>query len=310
MKKKLLIAIPLACLLFLSGVFTGTKLPGRSPKPSIPETDARYFFAEGFFLGSWDGGQWRAAADGGFTLGEVFDQSYPDPWGEPLSAARFFVGEGPGAFDAPEQAASLLAPFGILEGTDFIMALPGRLTGEAAELSIPNSTFYAAFNGQTYQLLSNGALTRPDITADDFALTDTEADALLAEAGITGYGAYRPGYEFWQCDLDGDGQQETVELLFHNQGEDGLPLNSGEPIFYLLAVKDGDSLSVVTSRVTPNTDDMTACFTAAPPIIADLDGDGLCELILHDQGWEWGHYAAFTLTDGGWTECLRAEYGN
>lgn len=310
MKKKLLIAIPLACLLFLSGVFTGTKLAGRSPKPSIPETDARYFFAEGFFLGSWDGGQWCAAADGGFTLGEVFDQSYPDPWGEPLSAARFFVGEGPGAFDDPEQAASLLAPFGILEGTDFIMALPGRLTGEAAELSIPNSTFYAAFNGQTYQLLSNGALTRPDITADDFALTDTEADALLAEAGITGYGAYRPGYEFWQCDLDGDGRQETVELLFHNQGEDGLPLNSGEPIFYLLAVKDGDSLSVVTSRVTPNTDDMTACFTAAPPIIADLDGDGLCELILHDQGWEWGHYAAFTLTDGGWTECLRAEYGN
>lgn len=97
MKKKLLIAIPLACLLFLSGVFTGTKLAGRSPKPSIPETDARYFFAEGFFLGSWDGGPVACrGGTGGFTLGEVFNQSYPDPWGEPLSAARFFVGEGPG----------------------------------------------------------------------------------------------------------------------------------------------------------------------------------------------------------------------
>ena len=99
-----------------------------SSEPPADDDDTRYFFG-GTFLGSWSNGQWFSADENSFTVGELFNQTYYDVWGDPLGTARFYVGEGPGEFPNLKRTAELLEPFGILEGDDFIMRLPGQLTG-------------------------------------------------------------------------------------------------------------------------------------------------------------------------------------
>ena len=66
---------------------------------------------------------------------------------------------------------------------------------------------------------------------------------------------------------------------------------------------------VVCAEAIDYTDDVTAHFSAGSLTAADLNGDGWCEIILQYKGWEWGHYSAYSLADGQWTEVLRAEYG-
>lgn len=285
------------------------------PVISAAPDSARYFFAEGAFLGSWDNGSWRGAADGGFTLGQLFNRDYIDPWGEAVGSARFHVGEGPNALsessEENDRAIALLRPYGVVEGEQFVMYIPGQLSGEAADIPVPDYNFSASFNGMPYYLLSNTALTQPDMSVTDTGFTGEEVAQVLAEAGIDYYGGGQPPVaQFWQCDVDGDGQAETVALLQNAWDDDGhFILTEGEPIFYILAVRDEDVVLTVASHVSEHTDDVTAQFTAQAPIIADLDGDGMCELIIKEQGWEWGHYAVYSRVDGLWKEVLRANYG-
>lgn len=320
MKRALLFSTALALLLLAGCRSNASPAPTPSAPPSsavsdvpvptilLPD-DARYFFFQGHFLGSVSGSQWHSASDGGFTLGELFNRNYPDPWGEDLRTVRFFAADGPGAFDDPQQAADLLQPFGVLEGSDFIMYIPAQLTGDAADIPVPTSGFYTMFNGQTYRLLSSTALTLPEMAVTGYALTDAEVDQALAAVGVSCYQSYRPNYRSWQCDLDGDGQAETLELLSNHTGSDGAPLNEGEPCFYLLAIRDEDSLTIAASKVAEYTGDVTACFTAADLLAADLDGDGASELIFREACWESGCIRVLSQQNGQWTEVLRADYG-
>lgn len=278
------------------------------PTIALPE-DVRYFFMGGVFLGSWSGGQWRSAVDGGFTLGELFDQTYLDPWGEALGAVRFSVADGPGSFDDPAQAASLLEPFGVIEGDQFIMALPTRLTGEAAQISVPTYGFFAMFDGQIYQLLSNAELTIPDAPALDVTIAPEEIAPVLADAGIS-FDLSRADQTGLYVDLDGDGQFETLTLLQNPIDDDRyLILEEGDPIFYALLLTDDGQTSLVCSKSIDYTDDVTAQFTDVDLLAADLDGDGLCELLFREGQWEHSLYLAYSLADGQWNQVLRAESG-
>ena len=293
-------------------VSTGTGAPSDLPTPTAiqPLEDVRYFFFDGHFLGSWSDGQWRSAVDGGFTLGELFDRAYLDLWGETLGAVRLFIANGPGAFDDPERAASLLDPYGIIEGDDLIMALPAQLTGEAAQIPVPVYNFYAMFDGQPQPIASNAALTVPTRSAQPaHDLSHQTAAQLLSAAGIA-YDPARAAKSSQAVDLDGDGQVETLTLLQDPRDEDGyLILDEGDPIFYALFLTDGDETTLVCSKAIDYTEDVTAHFTAADLLAADLDGDGLCELLFREGQWEHSLHLAYTLADGQWVQVLRAESG-
>lgn len=298
---------------------TEAQRPVQSDAPDISELvfpseadRARYFFAEGCFLGSWDNGTWHSAGQGGFTVGQLFNRGYIDLWGDSVGAVRFYAAEGPGGFDDPDAAQRLLAPFGIIEGGSFVMALPGSITGEAAMLDVPDYGFYASFDGQSHYLISNAPMTALPLVEPMYStVSDEVLVELLDESGISNASDVR---RFWRnaytCDVDGDGEDETLVFLRNNVDADGdLVLREGDDIFYILLLADGDTISVVTLECMDYTDDPTAHFTPGLPIIADLDGDGMCEIILQYRGWEWGHYSVFDLADNQWTEVLRAENG-
>lgn len=322
---KHLSALLLSLLLLLALAACGTptvESPSPDPSPALSENvttdspvptialpeDVRYFFADGYFLGSWSGGQWRSASEGGFTLGELFGRDYLDIWGESLGAVRFSVAWDSGQFT--EADTQLLQPYGVIEGHDFIMALPAQLTGEAAQIPVPTYGFYAQFDGQAQRMASNAALTIPTFFSEAaHDLSDQTAAGLLSAADIA-FDPARAAKSFQAIDLDGDGQVETLTLLQNPRDESGYAiLSEGDPIFYALLLTDGDETSLVCAEAIDYTDDVTAHFSAGSLTAADLNGDGRCEIILQYKGWEWGHYSAYSLADGQWTEVLLAEYG-
>ncbi len=291
---------------------TPEPVPSSTPISSEPlsdDDDTRYFFG-GTFLGSWSNGQWFSADENSFTVGELFNRIYYDVWGNPLGAARFYVGEGPGEFPNPKRTAELLEPFGILEGDDFIMRLPGQLTEEAAALTVPDYSFTAIFDGQNHIFTSNVPLTRPSMMWTDPVLSAEEIAQALESVDIHYKDPNRADRTAWLCDIDGDSQDEYLELVQLPRDENYYAiLAPGDPIFYAFLLRDDEQISVVTSRFFPYTDDLTAQFHASDVDIWDLDGDGICEIIFCDGEWEGGSYNTFSRIDGTWTRVLCGLFG-
>lgn len=276
--------------------------------PPMADDGARYFFFGGGFMGSWSDGQWHSAAGETFTVGELFDRTYYDFWGEALGAARFYL-RGPGGFE-DERVIPLLEPYGIIEGDDFIMKLPGQFTGEAAAVTVSNYGFFVLFDGQVHVLVSNVPLERPDPKWTDPDLSAQELTQALEGVGIHYKDPTRADRTAWLCDMDGDGHEEYLELIQAPRDESCYTiLQQGDPCFYAFLLRDGEQVSVIASRAFPYTDDVTAHFWASDPYFYDLDGDGVCELLFQDHCWEWGSYDAYSLIDGVWTLVLRGDYG-
>ncbi len=291
---------------------TGAVWPVESAQPTEsiqPAGGARYFFSDGEFLGSWDGGTWRSAADGGFTLGELFNQEYFDSFGGRMGTARLYVADGPGGFDDPAEVQRLLRPYGVIDEDHLVIGLPGALDGEAAEVAVPDYSFYVSFDGQTYPCVSNVPLTAPTLTETAADLDRAGELPLLQQAGVN-CDPERTACTVWDCDVDGDGSIERLTLA-HNVVDEGgyLVLEEGDTIFYALLLTDDGVTTPVTIQTRDYTDDVTAHFIPGEPVAADLDGDGMCEIVLRHREWEWGHISAFSPADGGWTEVLRGEYG-
>lgn len=308
----------LAALLLLLSACNGpvaevTPTPEPTPTAEVPtETPAldntRYFFAQTYFLGAWSDGQWRSCHEGGFTLGEIFNRDYYDFWGEPLGTVRLL--DGPGALQYTDGVAELLEPFGIMEGYEFIMKLPGQLTGEAAQVAAPDYNFCTYFEGQPHHFVSNVPTVLPDYRKswDNFLLLEV-ASSLLEEAGIY-CDPFNMRHTVWACDMDGDGQEEYLELIQTLFDESGYAiLEPGDQCCYALLLRDGEQVSVVASHAIDYTTDVTAHFSAGDVQFCDLDGDGLCEIIFSEQCWEWGYYKTYSLIDGAWTLVLQSNYG-
>lgn len=292
----------------IPSAFLGSDPPSNPPVLSADD-NSRYFFVNGCFLGGWCGGQWLSAHDTDFTVGKLFNRDYYGFPGEPVGSVRFFIADGPGAFDDPAEAAAQLEPYGIIEGDHFIMKLPGQLIGDAAALTVPNYNFWSYFNGQAYSVISNVDLEQQPLTGSGDHLSDSAVIQVLADAGIT-CGLSRMDRAAYTSDVDGDGQPETLELIQNSVDESGYAiLEEGDQIFYALLLADGDGLTVVASHRIDYTDDVTAHFGAILQNVCDLNGDGSCEIILQQTNWEWGHFSAFSLENGQWTEVLHSEYG-
>lgn len=317
MKKYILSALALALILTACGAPSAEVTPAPTPteqvtpSPDIPPEadDTRYFFAQTYFLGAWSDGQWRSCETDAFTVGEILNRDYYDIWGETLGTIRLPM-DGPGGFDEMEGAAGLLEPFGIMEGYEFIMKLPGQLTGEAARVTAPNYNFCAYFEGQPHYFVSNVPTELPDYrkTWDSFLLLEV-ASAVLEEAGIY-CDPFNMSHTVWACDMDGDGQEEYLELIQTLFDESGYAiLEPGDQCCYALLLRDEEQVSLVASRAIDYTTDVTAHFSAGDVQFCDLDGDGLCEIIFREQCWEWGCYEAYSWIDGAWTQVLRSNYG-
>lgn len=282
--------------------------PVLSAAPAEPTPAGNYIFVIGQFLGCWSDG-WHSAHNTDFTLGEVFNRDYYDWQGNPVQAVRFFIADGPGAFDDPAQAASLLKPFGIIEGDDFIMPMPGQLTGTAAALRIPSYGFYARFDGQTHRLISTVEMSPLDEDWVSPCLSGKQLSELLKEEGIS-CDVPRMDRITFSCDIDNDGQPEYLEFIRTPEDDAGFAvLEPGDPIFYALFLVDGEDTTLVAAEHIDYTTDVTAHFSMTDLLFCDFNQDGICEISFRHCGWEGGHYAAFTLQDGTWSECLRAEYG-
>lgn len=281
------------------------------PLPADPAAAerTRYFFAGSHFLGGWSDGQWRSCETEQFTLGEIFNRDYYDVWGETLNSARFYAGEGPGSFESGAMVIDLLEPFGIMEGYDFVMKLPGQLTGEAAQVVTPDYNFYVYFEGQPHYFVSNVPIESPSYRKDNTFLLDEAASPVLEGVGIH-CDPFNMSREVWACDMDGDGQKEYLELIQTPCDESGYAiLEPGDQCFYAFLLRDGDRVSVVASRAIDYTTDVTSHFSAGDAQFHDLDGDGVCEIIFNERCWEWGFYEAYSLIDGAWTPVLRSDYG-
>lgn len=279
-----------------------------TPPVLTADGDSRYFFAAGNFMGSWSDGQWHSAHDTDFTLAEVFNRTYYNSEGSQVRAARFSIAWDAGQLD--EQDVALLEPFGIVEGSNLVLKMPAQFTGEAAGISVPNYSFAAAFDGQYAAALSDAPLIAADTVFSETALPDDDVTQALASVGIT-CDLSRTERMTLEYDLDGDGQNETLELIQPLRDDANAPmLEDSEQLFYALLVFDGGKVSVVTSEaIDYNRDDMTTLFYAFLNIVCDVNGDGTLEITVCVSEWEWGHYAVFSLENGQWTEVLRANYG-
>lgn len=282
-----------------------------TPEPTPAADDTRYFFAGGYFLGTWSDGTWHSSDTERFTVGEVFDRDYYDAWGETLNAARFYVGEGPGEFKDPKRAAGLLEPFGILEGTDLVFKLPGQFTGEAAQLRVPDYNFYVSFEGQPHYFTSNVFIEIPRWNETAARLSVESATQALEAIGAP-YDLFSLERTAWTCDIDGDGEEEILERIQTLRDDSGYAiLTPGEQCFYAFLLWDGDQVEPVAYRINDPEygDDVSTHFSADTPQFRDLDGDGVCEIIFQEHCWEWGYYYAFSRTDGAWKQVLCSSYG-
>ena len=277
----------------------------------VPE-DSRFFIVDGHFLGAWHNGTWYSAHETGFTLGQIFNRTYTNCLtGEEYTSACFYVGEGPGGYENFSDLSPLLSSLGPIENKDLTLSLPAALSGEAAALPAPDYSFNVRFDGVfTFGAVSNGPIAALRHTESAPPMKDTLASALLEAAGIR-CTLDRVWRSCWAVDLDSDGEPEQLEFIRNRETDSGNALvDEGEPVFYALFLTDGDETELITSNFTYDTADLTAHFALhnLSPFY-DLDGDGTYEITFLHYGWEGGHYAAFTRTDTGWTEVLRANYG-
>lgn len=282
----------------------------------IPEDPAdaestRYFFADGYFLGSWSDGTWHSCSESedNFTVGEIFNRDYYDVFGDRFHSVRFYVGMADNNPRGGFAGTEFLEPFGIIEGDDFIMKLPGQLAGEAAQVAAPYYNFRASFDGATELISSNVPLEGPSCRYAENLLPEETLTQVLADAGIR-CDLARTDRFAWELDMDSDGAEEYLELVRTQRDEDGyMNFGPGEQCFYAIILQDGDQVSVVTSKAISYTTDLTAQFYASDVQCRDLDGDGICEVIFNVTAWEGGGYQALTFADGQWTCVLRSNYG-
>lgn len=326
MKKKLPAAALAALLVFLSACGNPavqstptpeatppaevTPTPEVTPEPTPAADDGtRYFFADGFFLGSWSDGVWRSCDTERFTIGEVFNRDYYDIWGNSFRSANFYIGMADNNPYGGFEGAELLEPFGIIDGDSFVMKLPGAFTGEAAQVAAPHYNFRATFDGNTDLFSCNVPLESSSMSWSAPLLSDEVATQALKEVGIH-CDLSKMDRTPWACDMGSDDHEEYLELIKSPRDEDGyICVGPGEQCFYALILSDGEQVTVVASNAISYTDDLTAHFYASDVQVRDLDGDGICEVIFNVTGWEGGYYAAFSLIDDTWTQVLCSTYG-
>ena len=316
------------------------------------ETDRPiYYFVEGQLVGSWEDGQWVSAVplgnwdgDAGewVSAGDGTDRTFTVA--EILAMERCYVydremnptvvlqcefptySDGLGGFmdeyEREPSVSELLDSYAAYvpeeSYPDRVFSLPTVLEGEAAELAVPNYSFYFSFGGQTWALAASqpvewlNASRNVEEWGDD--VVDLSAQRAAVESYLQERGLTAEGYdlEVVRDDLNSDRTDEYI-LLVNSPRDDALGFWSADgedPYAFALVYYSDGTLETVYERTIPYTEDATELFSIHLVAAADLNGDGTAELCLRDGRWEWGfYYVMARQEDGSWQRVLQADNG-
>lgn len=279
-----------------------------------------YLFEEGAFSGHSDWLIWPAGIGG---LGEF---------------------ESPQANDILSQAGTLWESEEFGSREFYRMQLPGTLYEDGAALRIPDYSFVTYFGesvgqeiagsvGEDVSLLvtnANHDLAAVQVQELDLSKCDVD-DAVAQIFAQAGMGNTRPNLvRAQQGDFDADGEPETIYTLISPKDEGGWPLMEGEGVtgnvgtFALLLYED-EELQVVFSDLRPwrngeevtfedgffPVSDIDYCHDVEVSAVADLDGDGDCELVVTCSLWEGGYTLVFSQNGQGRYEAvMRSNWGS
>ena len=279
-----------------------------------------YLFEEGAFSGHSDWLIWPAGTGG---LGEF---------------------ESPQANDILSQAGTLWESEEFGSREFYRMQLPGTLYEDGAALRIPDYSFVTYFGesvgqeiagsvGEDVSLLvtnANHDLAAVQVQELDLSKCDVD-DAVAQIFAQAGMGNTRPNLvRAQQGDFDADGEPETIYTLISPKDEGGWPLMEGEGVtgdvgtFALLLYED-EELQVVFSDLRPwrngeevtfedgffPVSDIDYCHDVEVSAVADLDGDGDCELVVTCSLWEGGYTLVFSQNGQGRYEAvMRSNWGS
>ena len=297
-----------------------------------------YVMVGGQLVGSWADGRW-VSADGpeeqAFTLAEVLaEEGYyvynQGDWSEPrenyLMQCEFYTyNDGVSGFQERDlDTQALLDPLAAFVPEDAweerAFALPTDLTGQAAELLVPDYGFSFRFGGTTPDLAVSRRLSLGDAywytwepvgpeeydpAAEEHAL----AEEILAERGYGGE------YTLDVIRVATDRGEDAYFFLSSAYDEGGYWLEEpGVERFFSLVLcrrADGTVETVYEETVSYEDylEDTPLLFHVEPVGVWDINGDGVEEVCLLDRHWEWGwHYVLERGADGSWEIVLQAEY--
>lgn len=218
-----------------------------------------------------------------------------------------------------------------------IFNLPVRTGEELSDLKIPDYSFHTEFlvGGKTDAeclLTSNReiALFTSETIAGGEA-TDAGRQALSNLFRKEKLENTVPNFTKWvQGDFDNDGKTEDLMISNNPRSEAGYPLlcSNGKldhlGVFSVLFYQDDDGrIQTLYSDLRPfkgdfkpnknnktETMDPDKCIDIDLLTTADLNGDGLYEIIVQKSGWEYGFYLTYAMNEKGQYEVvMRSNYG-
>ena len=284
-----------------------------------------YIFVGGQLVGSWEDGGWVSAVSQAgnhpFTMGEILGEDHYWTYekglrkGYLIQCECFTLPRELGGFlDEERDTAALLDPYAVYvpvadAGTDRrVFALPVELTGEAAELPVPDYAFYLTFGGTYPDLAVSRQLEdtwsnwrqEGDPDWDSYAAMAEEA---LADRGLTG------PYRLEVAELSGG---ELVLVINDKDSEDYWERGpEGGKFFNLVLYWRADGvLETVYENIVDFNGELTNIIRISSMGVWDLNGDGTPEICLQDGRWEWGYYYVMARDgDGIWRRVLQADHG-
>lgn len=316
---------------------------GSDTVQTIPaNSDARYFFLDGYLVGSWQGGTWHSLNvtnpedDGISTSYYIKDLLAPKEYTlynmkgivGTTNRLSWNTGEGLGGFEA--DMTGVLAPYSkAKEESEYYrqFRLPTRLGEECANIKVPGYAFYTDFDHDNVILATNTtAAVLPQKTIQGEDLNNSEKQKLKdlliknnvqAEPNIT---------NSLRCDFDNDGEEEYLIIANTIKGENGYPYvseyelshPSGSYSIVLFKEHDG-SVRTIFSQFRPyqNPPKQAGEFFSSDNChniellgAYDLNSDGRFEICLSYQQWESGRvFVIEPAADGTFPIVMLANFG-
>ena len=292
--------------------------------------DAIFYFLDGLLVGSYENGKWYSMSAGGTMLykyyyaqdilSKIEYKIYRDGQSIGLSNIIYmepYFGLGDDLIDYSEE----LETYGEHKSYGYCFKLPTQLGPEIPDLLIPDYSYYFYFtNDYNYDHDKNLVTNSEDNLYPRSMTKDVEVPDAIREALISLFKENQMENTFpyfTECvsgDFDNDGNDEMVAVANSPVNKWSYPMlegySAGDAGFGFFSVllytdDDGNTYTVYSDlRPFPANDnyngvDIDYCQYLELQEIADLNSNGLFEITVHKQEWEWGSYYVFALDDGG-----------
>lgn len=318
------------------------------PQSELNTCEPRYFFIGGSLIGSYDDDGWHSQCDTDFYAKELLNQDsyYVYEGQELIGVSKQIVWQTEDAFclgsfeaeDAPEK----FAKYGKLCHDKFrrIFDLPLKLGDELSNLKIPGYSFVTDFVFSEEGVQDNTKYTRfvtnsnvdmfPQTLKYGVDPTPEGYQSLLNLFKENDMDKTIPDFSFCvQGDFDNDDKDEYFMIANNPRGENGWPIIVGEgekdkvgTFSAMLYQEDNGIVQILHSdmRLMPgkikfnngyiDISNIDYCHKIDFATAADLNGDGIFEIIVNNVLWEGGYTAAFSQNEQGvYTVVMRSNWG-